>query len=566
MSTRSDSPRPRYRGRFAPSPTGPLHFGSLVAALASYCDARAAGGQWLLRIEDVDPPRSRPGAESAILSTLERYGFAWDGEVTRQSERTDGYAAALERLRANAGTYECACSRRELESAAVGPGVDRVYPGTCRNGIPADRCDRPQRAWRVRVGGVIIEFDDRLQGPQAQDLAREVGDFVVRRADGLYAYQLAVVVDDALQAITHVVRGADLLGSTPRQIFLQRRLGSSPLSYLHVPVAAGAAGEKLSKQTGAAPLPDDPLPALVAAWLFLGQRPPEESSGPASPVDFWPWAIAAWDPARLPRDGRASLRPRRSRARHAERYNSWFPCGGFALRAPHLPRHRKRKPMTTLVAVRKNDEIAIAADSLTTFGDTRLSAEFDRTSEKIVHYKGTHIGLCGSAAHQLVFESLLAAHGDLDFSTKAAIFETFRKLHPILKEQHFLNPKEEEDDPYESTQVTALVGERARHLRRLLDARSVRVHPVLGRRIRPRVRARRDACGVSEAAHRRRRRPRGNRRGGHVRPQLRTSDDAVYGSAEAPGRMTPTLTPFAAPRGAHSALRAARRALQRTPR
>ena len=300
MSARPVSPRPQHRGRFAPSPTGPLHFGSLVAAVASHCDARAAGGQWLLRIEDVDRPRSRPGAEAAILATLEHYGFTWDGEVSRQAERDEYYAAALERLRSNGHLYECACSRRELATAPMGPGGERVYPGTCRNGMAADRGDRPARAWRVRVGSARIAFDDRLQGPQTQDLARAVGDFVVRRADGLYAYQLAVVVDDALQDITHVVRGADLLASTPRQIHLQELLGYAPLSYLHVPVAVNAVGEKLSKQTGAAALPEDPLPALAAAWRLLGQRLPGKADAPACPADFWSWAIAAWDPARLP--------------------------------------------------------------------------------------------------------------------------------------------------------------------------------------------------------------------------------------------------------------------------
>ena len=256
MNAGPDSPVPRYRGRFAPSPTGPLHFGSLVAAIASYCDARAAGGEWIVRIEDVDLPRSRPDAEASILRALERYGFAWDGEIVRQSERAEIYAAALARLQASGNVYECACSRRELESARPGAGGERVYPGTCRDGIPADRLRRPQRAWRVRVGSARIAFRDRLQGPQVQDLACDVGDFVVRRADGLFAYQLAVVVDDALQHITDVVRGADLLASTPRQIFLQRLLGFPSLSYLHAPIAINAAGEKLSKQTRAAPLPD----------------------------------------------------------------------------------------------------------------------------------------------------------------------------------------------------------------------------------------------------------------------------------------------------------------------
>ncbi len=185
MNARADSSPPPYRGRYAPSPTGPLHFGSLVAAVASYCDARAAGGQWLVRIEDVDLPRSQRGADAAILTTLERYGFAWDGPVVRQSARTKLYAAALERLRESGDVYACACSRRELETAVIGPGGERVYPGTCRDGIPAERRERTQQASRVRVGVQRVEFRDRLQGPQTQDLARDVGDFVVRRADGL---------------------------------------------------------------------------------------------------------------------------------------------------------------------------------------------------------------------------------------------------------------------------------------------------------------------------------------------------------------------------------------------
>ena len=310
MSTGSATSGPPYRGRFAPSPTGPLHFGSLVAAVASYADARAAGGQWLLRIEDVDLPRSRPDAESAILAALERYGFEWDGGVVRQSERTELYAAALARLRASGDVYECACARRELESAPQGAGGERVYPGTCRDGIPADRRRRSQRAWRVRVGDARIDYRDRLQGPQAQDLGRDVGDFVVRRADGLYAYQLAVVVDDAVQGITDVVRGADLLASTPRQIFLQRLLACPPLAYLHVPVAINAVGEKLSKQTRAAPLPDDALPALLGAWRFLDQRLPDGSGAPLSVAEFWSCAIAAWNPARLPPTAMLAAPPR----------------------------------------------------------------------------------------------------------------------------------------------------------------------------------------------------------------------------------------------------------------
>lgn len=301
MNLRPLSPRPHYRGRFAPSPTGPLHFGSLVTAIASYCDARAKSGSWFVRIEDIDLPRSRPEAESAILAALEHYGFTWDGKVLRQSERTEIYAAALERLRAGDAVYECACSRRELETAPLGAGGERVYPGTCRFGIPTDLRQRPQRAWRVHVGDARIEFRDRLFGLQVQDLARDAGDFVIKRTDALHAYHLAVVVDDALQDVTHVVRGADLLHSTPRQIFLQRLLDYPALSYLHAPVAIDAAGEKLSKQTNAAPLPEDALPALIAAWRFLEQSLPERSEAPSTVVEFWSWAIAAWNPERLPR-------------------------------------------------------------------------------------------------------------------------------------------------------------------------------------------------------------------------------------------------------------------------
>ena len=295
---------PSYRGRFAPSPTGPLHFGSLIAALASYCDARHAHGQWLVRIEDVDYPRTRAGAERAIVRGLERYGFAWDGPVVRQSERTALYASALAALVAAGDAYECACTRREHESVPPGAAGERVYPGTCRHGIPANRAQRGQRAWRVRVGtdggSTMIEFRDRLAGCVVQDLVRDVGDFVVKRADGYFAYQLAVVVDDALSGITDVVRGADLAASTPRQIFLQRRLGYPTPAYLHVPVAIDASGTKLSKETRAAALPEDPLPALAAAWRFLDQPMPSGSGAPASVAEFWAYALAAWTPSRLP--------------------------------------------------------------------------------------------------------------------------------------------------------------------------------------------------------------------------------------------------------------------------
>jgi len=283
-------------GRFAPSPTGPLHFGSLVAALASYCDARARAGRWLVRIEDVDEPRSRASAERDIMEALARYGFRHDGEVVRQSNRTAHYERALERLRGKGLVYACACTRRDMEKAPVSASGERIYPGTCRDaGI--DFC-APHVAQRVRVGDAVVAYVDALQGQQRQDLAREVGDFVVRRADGWFAYQLAVVVDDALQGVTSVVRGADLLPSTPRQIFLQRALGVATPEYLHVPVAINASGEKLSKQTGAAALPADPLPPLLSAWRFLEQ--PMPLAQPSSAEAFMAHAIAAWTRARLP--------------------------------------------------------------------------------------------------------------------------------------------------------------------------------------------------------------------------------------------------------------------------
>ena len=283
-------------GRFAPSPTGPLHFGSLVAALASYCDARAQGGRWLVRIEDVDEPRSRASAERDIMEALGRYGLRHDGEVVRQSDRTAHYERALERLRGEGLVYACACTRRDMEEAPVSASGERIYPGTCRDA--AIDPNAPHVAQRVRIGDAVVSFTDALQGPQRQDLAREVGDFIVRRADGWFAYQLAVVADDAQQDVTSIVRGADLLPSTPRQIFLQRALGVATPEYLHVPVAINAAGEKLSKQTGAAALPADPVPSLLSAWRFLEQ--PMPVTQPSSAEAFMAHAIASWTRARLP--------------------------------------------------------------------------------------------------------------------------------------------------------------------------------------------------------------------------------------------------------------------------
>ncbi|MSQ54581.1 MAG: tRNA glutamyl-Q(34) synthetase GluQRS [Betaproteobacteria bacterium] len=280
-----------YVGRFAPSPTGPLHFGSLVAALASWLDARAAGGAWRVRMEDLDRPREQPGAAAEILRQLAALGLYWDGEVVTQASRTGAYQAALSRLDSAQRTYHCGCTRREMEDSALAPDGARIYPGTCRNGIAPGKSPR---AVRVRTDAEPIRFTDRVQGAIAQSVEGEVGDFVLLRADGLYAYQLAVVVDDAWQGITDVVRGADLLDSTARQIHLQRLLGLPQPRYLHVPVAVNAAGEKLSKQTGAPPCGmQDIAPALA----FLGHPAPA-----GIPVqEMLGWARIHWNPARIPR-------------------------------------------------------------------------------------------------------------------------------------------------------------------------------------------------------------------------------------------------------------------------
>ena len=260
-----------YRGRFAPSPTGALHSGSLVAALASWLDARAHGGVWLVRVEDLDPPREVAGASRQIIDALAAFGLVADEPPVFQSARGELYLQALGRLQAAGLLYGCACSRTDIARAQRRLGLPRhLYPGTCRGGTGG----RPVRALRVRVPDETVGFVDRACGPYAQKLAREVGDFVVRRADGLWAYQLAVVVDDAEQRVSDVVRGADLLDNTPRQIWLQRALSLPTPRYLHVPVVTNAQGEKLSKQTGAAALDTArPRAELERAWQHLGFPP-----------------------------------------------------------------------------------------------------------------------------------------------------------------------------------------------------------------------------------------------------------------------------------------------------
>jgi glutamyl-Q tRNA(Asp) synthetase len=287
---------PRYRGRFAPSPTGPLHFGSLVAAVGSYLDAKHHSGTWLVRMEDLDVPRCMPGAADDILRTLEAYGLHSDEPVIYQSQRTAAYDEALHQLQAVGAVYPCCCTRKEIADSAL-HGIDGlVYPGTCRNGIPAGR---EGRAWRVRTDNEPVGFNDELQGRIAQRLESEIGDFVVKRADGLFAYQLAVVVDDAFQNITHVVRGADLLHSTPRQIHLQRLLGLTTPHYLHLPIAVNAQGEKLSKQTLAPAITTDRIVAtLISVLDFLRQQPPAELRQ-GGVEEVFGWAIENWQPERL---------------------------------------------------------------------------------------------------------------------------------------------------------------------------------------------------------------------------------------------------------------------------
>lgn len=288
----------KYTGRFAPSPTGPLHFGSLVAATASYLEARTHDGIWLLRMEDLDKPREMPGVADDILRMLEAFGFEWDGAVLYQSRREEAYAAAFRALKQQDVVYPCACSRKEISDSAL-LGIDGpIYPGTCRKGLPLGKT---ARAWRVRVENKPIVFVDAIQGSIRQNLAQDVGDFVLKRADGLYAYQLAVVVDDAWQGVTHVVRGADLLDSTSRQIYLQHRLNLPVPAYMHVPVAVNSQGEKLSKQTLAQPLDiRQAVPQLWQALSFLGQRPPFGlQQGDLKTLREW--AQAHWSSTAVPR-------------------------------------------------------------------------------------------------------------------------------------------------------------------------------------------------------------------------------------------------------------------------
>ena len=283
-------------GRFAPSPTGPLHFGSLIAALASYCEAKTQGGKWLVRMEDLDKPREVAGAADHILKTLETFGFEWDGEVIYQSHRNHLYQEALNQLQAASLIYKCDCSRKEIADSAE-HGIDGlIYPGICRH----KEALRTPSASRVIVDAKPILFTDAIQGSIEQTLAQDVGDFVLKRADGLYAYQLAVVVDDFEQGVTHILRGADLLNSSPRQIYLQQLLRYPTPEYAHIPIANNANNEKLSKQTLAPAIDRSQASTLLKqALAFLGQDPPMDLVQ-CNPTEILQWAKQHWDIKKIP--------------------------------------------------------------------------------------------------------------------------------------------------------------------------------------------------------------------------------------------------------------------------
>lgn len=284
---------PSYVGRFAPSPTGPLHFGSLVAAVASYLQARVNNGHWLLRIEDIDPPREQAGSADEIVEALERFGFEWDGDVIFQSTNAQAHQSALASLLDQNLAYRCRCSRRDLADAPRSP-LGTIYPGTCRNG-----CESGESAIRLLTNDAEIAFNDALQGRIAQHLESESGDFVIQRRDGLIAYHLAVVVDDEIQGITEVVRGIDLMDSTPRQIYLQQLLNFKTPDYVHIPVITHTNGDKLSKLTGAVAISFDSISKTLCEALDSMQQnpPPDLYSAPSSEV--WSWALENWQMEKL---------------------------------------------------------------------------------------------------------------------------------------------------------------------------------------------------------------------------------------------------------------------------
>ncbi|MDP2153003.1 MAG: tRNA glutamyl-Q(34) synthetase GluQRS [Methylotenera sp.] len=288
-----------YVGRFAPSPTGPLHFGSLVAAVASYCEAKANQGLWLVRMEDLDKPREMKGAADTILHQLEAFGFEWDSKVIYQSKRDEFYSDTLQKLKQQQLIYPCTCTRKEIADSSNQVGIDGIiYPKTCLT-HPL-KANAPS-AWRIKTSPTLIKFNDAIQGNIEQHIADQVGDFILKRADDLYAYQLAVIADDAAQKITHVVRGADLLDSTPRQIYIQQQLNYATPQYAHVPIASNHSGEKLSKQTLAKPIElAMASQQLYDALCFLGQNPPIAIKD-ASINEIWRWCDSNWHLSNIPK-------------------------------------------------------------------------------------------------------------------------------------------------------------------------------------------------------------------------------------------------------------------------
>lgn len=287
-----------YIGRFAPSPTGPLHFGSLISAVASYLEACAHHGIWLIRMDDLDTPRIQPLAADIILKTMENFGFEWHGDILYQSKRTDAYISAFQTLSDADLIYPCSCSRKEIADSAS-HGIDGlVYPNTCRLGVTHER---KRYAWRIKTEDACIQLIDLVQGTISQNLSTDIGDFVLKRADGLFTYQLATVVDDGYQGVTHIVRGSDLLSSTPRQIYLQQKLQLPSLNYAHIPVATNSKGEKLSKQTLATSLVVEEKASLLHQSLtFLGQNPPKLlQHEPISHI--WQWAKSNWNIDKVPK-------------------------------------------------------------------------------------------------------------------------------------------------------------------------------------------------------------------------------------------------------------------------
>lgn len=294
-----------YIGRFAPSPTGPLHFGSLLAAVGSFLDAKANNGKWLVRMEDLDPPREQAGAADHILQTLELHGFEWDGSVEYQSQRHQLYADALETLKKRDLIYPCSCSRQLIAKRDSSGPYGTIYSGHCRN--PKNRQTSTTYSLRLQTENSLLGFHDLIQQDYQQNLEQEIGDFNVQRRDGLFSYHLAVTVDDAAQGITHIVRGFDLLESTPRQIYIQQLMGFSTPEYAHLPIAVNREGDKLSKQTFAPALNSTDAPAnIIQALEFLGQQPPAELKQ-ANLNTVWQWALANWSLAQVPCEEKITL-------------------------------------------------------------------------------------------------------------------------------------------------------------------------------------------------------------------------------------------------------------------